>query len=104
MSCSAVLRFLQLLGNVQAAYLRIGAVRAGGAARTVRFRLAVVRAVCACLVAVIFLLPTIGAATAESKRVMLLHSFGRRIQALERICQNNPLGTRPAITLAAGHH
>ena len=75
-----MLRFLQLIGNVQAAYLRIGAVRAGRVARTLRFRLAVERAVCACLGAVIFLLPTIGVATAESKRVMLLHSFGREFK------------------------
>ena len=49
-------------------------------ARTLRFRLAVKRAVCACLGAVIFLLPTIGVATAESKRVLLLHSFGREFK------------------------
>ena len=36
-----MLRFLQLIGNVQAAYLRIGAVRAGRVARTLRFRFAV---------------------------------------------------------------
>ena len=75
-----MLRFLQLIGNVQAAYLRIGAVRAGRVARTLRFRLAVVRAVCTCLGAVIFLLPTIGVATAESKRVLLLYSFGREFK------------------------
>jgi signal transduction histidine kinase len=49
-------------------------------ARTLRFRLAVVRAVCTCLGAVIFLLPTIGVATAESKRVLLLYSFGREFK------------------------
>jgi len=75
-----VLRILQLIGNVQAAYLRIGAVRAGRVARSLRFRLAVERAVCACLGAVIFLLLTIGVATAESKRVLLLHSFGREFK------------------------
>ena len=74
------LRFLQLIGNVQAAYLRIGAVRAGRMARTPRFSLAVVRAVCTCLGAVIFLLPTIGVATAESKRILLLYSFGREFK------------------------
>ncbi len=79
MSCS-VLRCLQLLGGGKAAYLQIGAVQAGRVARTVRFRLAVVRAVCACLGAVIFLLPTIEAALAESKRVLLLHSFGREFK------------------------
>ena len=69
-----MLRFLQLIGNVQAAYLRIGM------ARTPRFRLAVVRAICTCLGAVIFLLPTIGVATAESKRILLLYSFGREFK------------------------
>ena len=49
-------------------------------ARTLRFRLAVVRAVCTCLGAVIFLLPTIGVATAESKRILLLYSFGREFK------------------------
>jgi len=42
--------------------------------------LAVVRAVCTCLGAVIFLLPTIGVATAESKRILLLYSFGREFK------------------------
>ena len=72
-----MLRFLQLIGNVQAACLRIGAVRAGRVARTPRFRLALVRTVCTCLGAFIFLLPTIGVATAKSKRILLLYSFGR---------------------------
>ena len=49
-------------------------------ARTPRFSLAVVRAVCTCLGAVIFLLPTIGVATAESKRILLLYSFGREFK------------------------
>ncbi len=49
-------------------------------ARTPRFRLAVVRTVCTCLGAVIFLLPTIGIATAESKRILLLYSFGREFK------------------------
>ena len=44
--------------------------------RTFRHRLAVVRAICVCLATVIFLLPTSGVASAESRRVMLLHSFG----------------------------
>ena len=49
-------------------------------ARTPRFSLAVVWAVCTCLGAVIFLLPTIGVATAESKRILLLYSFGREFR------------------------
>jgi signal transduction histidine kinase len=71
-----MLRIMQLLRDGQTAYLRIGAIEAGEAVRTFRYRLAVVRAVCACLAAVIYFLPTVGVATAESKRVLLLHSFG----------------------------
>ena len=46
----------------------------GGAAAT--WPLAT-RGVCACVGATILLLATLGAAAAESKRVLMLHSFGR---------------------------
>ena len=49
----------------------------GNAARTAGYRSKVIRRICTCVTTAIFLLATFGIATADTKRVMLLHSFGR---------------------------
>ena len=52
-------------------------------------RTRIIQGVCACVGATILLLVTHGTAAAESKRVMMLHSFGRDSKALERLCQKH---------------
>src|SRR6476660_679271 len=47
------------------------------AERIARYWSRMTRGVCACSGATILLLATLGAAAAESKRVLMLHSFGR---------------------------
>ena len=60
-----------------------------------------------CTVGLLFILTMLfawGAAAADAKRVVLLHSFGQRFQALERICQVHSQRAAAAVALAAGHH
>ena len=52
-------------------------LKRGNAARTAGYRSRVIRPICTCVATAIFLFATFGIATADTKRVMLLHSFGR---------------------------
>jgi len=64
---------------MRGAYLRIGSMRSG-LPRAFHSRSSGARAPGLLLAAVLFMLPTMEAATVESKRVMLLHSFGREFK------------------------
>ena len=56
---------------------------------------------------VVFLAVSLGCPAgfaAESKRVMLLHSFGRDFKPWSEYAKSIRVGTGSAITVAAGHH
>src|SRR4029077_13721489 len=65
---------------MRGAYLRIGSMRSGLRTRAFHSPSSGARALGLLLTVVLFMLPTMEAATAESKRVMLLHSFGREFK------------------------
>ena len=50
--------------------------------------LSTVRCVCACMLSAVFLLMVFGAAAAETKRVLMLHSFGRDIKPWSEYARN----------------
>ena len=65
---------------MRGAYLRIGSMRSGLTKHIFHNRSSGARALCLLLAAVLFMLAMTEAATAESKRVMLLHSFGKEFK------------------------
>src|SRR5262249_32828487 len=50
------------------------------------------RCVCACVGSAIFLLATLGAAAAETKRVLMLHSFDRDVKPWSAYAKKHPRG------------
>ena len=59
---------------------------------------------CLLFAAVLFMLAMTEAATAESKRVMLLHSFGKEFKPWSEYAKTIRERTEPAIAMAARHH
>jgi hypothetical protein len=72
--------------------MQLDELKRGTAERIARYWSRMARPVWASVGATIFLLATLGAATAEPKRVLMLHSFGRDFKPWSEYARNIPCG------------